>query len=84
MKILYCLIKYTTIIKEQQKTLVVVSNPKLSLMKVLDAPSVLVTVPKAPTVSDGVSGVSVDYSYQDHIVTGLYKAVMYAYADMGK
>ena len=30
-------IKYTTIIKEQQKTLVVVSNPKLSLMKVLDA-----------------------------------------------
>ena len=54
------------------------------LMKVLDAPSVLITVPKAPTVSDGVSGVSVDYSYQDHIVTGLYKAVMYAYADMGK
>ena len=53
-------------------------------MNVLDAPSVLITVPKAPTVSDGVSGVSVDYSYQDHIVTGLYKAVMYAYADMGK
>lgn len=60
------------------------SERPYELMKVLDAPSVLVTVPKAPAVSDGVSEASVDYSYQDHIVTGLYKAVMYAYADMDK
>ena len=60
------------------------SERPYELMRVLNAPSVLVTVPKAPAVSEDALEASVDYSYQDCIVTGLYKAVLYAYFDMDK
>lgn len=53
------------------------------LMMSLDVPAVLVTLPKPSVTSGDYISSSLDYSYQDKIVTGLYKAVLYAYMDLG-
>lgn len=60
------------------------SERPYELMSYISIPSVLVIVPGASGVSDGAVEVSYDHTYQDQIVTGLYKAVLYAYSDMGR
>ena len=60
------------------------SERPYELMKTISTPSVLVTVPKASKVSDGGTGTYDDYSYLDSVATGLYKAILYAYADLNR
>ncbi|WP_177174881.1 hypothetical protein [Butyrivibrio fibrisolvens] len=60
------------------------SDRPYELMTYISVPSVLVTVPGAPAVSEGVLEASYDHTYQDQVATGLYKAVLYAYSDMNK
>jgi len=60
------------------------SERPYELMTVLNMPSVLVTIPEAYTKKEDASEASLDMSYQDSIANGIYKAVMYAYADMDK
>lgn len=58
------------------------SERPYELMTVIDMPSVLVTIPEAYTKAEDDSQASLDHSYQDSIANGIYKAVMYAYADI--